>query len=72
MHADIVEALPELVLDGVLVEQMREKGAEAHCGSGKDPQWGPVLLVGSGGVFADALHDIRLLPPDLSVEAIID
>jgi acyl-CoA synthetase (NDP forming) len=31
-----------------------------------------VLLVGFGGVLAEALQDVKLLPPELSVEAIID
>jgi acyl-CoA synthetase (NDP forming) len=29
-----------------------------------------VILVGFGGVLAEALHDVRLLPPDLSEDDI--
>ena len=70
MHEDIAGARPGLVLDGVLVEKMGGRGAELIVGAQSDPEWGPVLLVGFGGVLAEALHDVRLLPPDLSVEAI--
>jgi hypothetical protein len=37
-----------------------------------DKDWGPALLVGFGGVLAEAIGDVRLLPPDLPVEAIMD
>ncbi len=70
MRVEIAQARPGLVLDGVLVEKMGGRGAELIVGAHRDPEWGPVLLVGFGGIQAEALHDIRLLPPDLSVEAI--
>ena len=37
-----------------------------------DPDWGPVLLIGMGGVLAEALNDVRLIPPDLPVEVIME
>jgi acyl-CoA synthetase (NDP forming) len=70
MLADIAHARPGLVLDGILVEKMSAKGVELIVGARNDPEWGPVLLVGFGGVLAEALHDVRLLPPDLSIQAI--
>jgi len=72
MHADIDHARPGLVLDGVLVEAMGARGAEMIVGARNDPDWGAVLLIGTGGVLAEALNDVRLIPPDLSVEAIVD
>ncbi|MBV9404200.1 MAG: acetate--CoA ligase family protein, partial [Acidobacteriaceae bacterium] len=72
LHENIARLLPNITLDGVLVEQMSKPGAELIVGARKDPEWGPVLLVGFGGVLAEALRDIRLLPPDLGVEAIIN
>lgn len=70
LHRNVRGARPELVLDGVLVERMGGKGIELIVGARNDPQWGPVLLVGAGGVFAEAIQDVRLLPPDLSREEI--
>jgi acyl-CoA synthetase (NDP forming) len=60
-----------LQLDGVLVEQMSSKGLEFIVGSRRDPVWGPVLLVGAGGILTEAIGDVRLLPVDLSREAIV-
>ncbi|MGE4338503.1 MAG: acetate--CoA ligase family protein, partial [Pigmentiphaga sp.] len=62
---------PGLALDGVLVEAMGAKGLELVVGARRDPDWGPVVLVGLGGVWIEALHDVRLLPPDLAVEDIV-
>jgi succinyl-CoA synthetase alpha subunit len=52
-----------LRLDGVLVERMAPQGGlEMIVGARRDPQWGPVIVVGLGGVWTEALHDARLLP----------
>jgi acyl-CoA synthetase (NDP forming) len=72
LQENIARALPELQLDGVLVEKMGERGAELIVGAQNDKGWGPVLLVGFGGVLAEALKDVRLLSPELSVEAVMD
>ncbi len=72
LHNNIAKAKPGLHLDGVLVEAMGQRGAEVIVGARNDPEWGPVLLVGFGGILAEALHDVRLLTPDLPVEAIVE
>ena len=58
-------------LDGVLVEAMGARGTELIVGARNDPEWGAVILVGFGGVQAEILQDVRLLPPDLTHEAIV-
>ena len=70
LHRNVTKAQPGLVLDGVLVERMGQKGLELIVGARNDPQWGPILLIGFGGVLAEAVNDVRLLPPDFSREAI--
>lgn len=72
LQDNIARALPDLKLDGVLVEKMGQRGAELIVGAQNDKNWGPVLLVGFGGVLAEALKDVRLLPPELSVDAVVD
>ncbi|MEC3908979.1 acetate--CoA ligase family protein [Sphingobium sp. CR2-8] len=71
LMANLANSRPDLVLDGVLVEGMAAKGVELIVGARNDPHWGPTILVGFGGVAAELLHDVCLLPPDLTRDAII-
>lgn len=66
LHANMAAARAGLELDGVLVERMCRKGLELIVGARNDPDWGPVLLVGFGGVLAELLHDVRTIPANLS------
>ena len=72
LHANIGRAQPGLTLDGVLVEKMAAKGLELMIGAKRDPTWGPIVLVGLGGIWVEALGDVRLLPPDLPEPAIVE
>ena len=68
---NIATRRPGLVLDGVLVEKMARKGVEMIVGARVDHEWGPIIMAGFGGVAAELLHDVVLLPPDLPREEII-
>jgi len=70
LHGDVGRHRPDLTLDGVLVEGMGKRGVELIVGAKRDPEWGPVILAGFGGVTAEILQDVRLLPCDLTPEAI--
>ncbi len=45
-------------LDGVLVEKMLPRGREFVVGMTRDPQFGPVVMFGVGGVLTEALDDV--------------
>jgi len=51
-------------VEGVSVVEMVEPGRELILGVTRDPLFGPVLLVGLGGVFAEVLNDVamRVMP----------
>ncbi|ESQ89395.1 CoA-binding protein [Asticcacaulis sp. AC460] len=66
LYANVSAYNPDLTLDGVLIEKMGDRGLELIIGAKTDPDWGPVILAGLGGVTAELFHDVRLLPPDLS------
>ena len=54
---------PEKQLDGVMV-QKQGKGFELIVGARKDQQFGPVLMFGFGGIYAESIRDVsfRLIP----------
>ncbi len=67
MTAKVAAARPDLVLDGILVEAMAPRGGvELIAGARRDPAWGEVLMIGLGGIWAEALGDVRLLRADAS------
>ncbi|MBU2603611.1 MAG: acetate--CoA ligase family protein [Actinobacteria bacterium] len=48
----------EAALEGVLVEKMLPRGREFVVGMSRDPQFGPVVMFGVGGVLTEALDDV--------------
>jgi acetyl-CoA synthetase (ADP-forming) len=49
---------------GILVQEMAPKSTEVIVGATKDPQFGPALMFGLGGVFVEVLEDVtfRIAP----------
>ena len=58
-------AAPNAEVEGVTVQQMIRAGQEVIVGVVRDPQFGPLLMFGSGGVEVEALRDVAfaLAPP---------
>ena len=65
---NVARAQPDVELDGVLVQRMERGLVEVLVGFVRDPQVGPVVSVGMGGVYAELYEDtaVRLAP--VSVE----
>ncbi len=59
---DLVEGArrhrPDADIDGVLVQAMVRGGVEVVVGVHHDPQFGPVIMAGLGGVLVEALEDV--------------
>ena len=58
MMTDVETAVPQAKLDGVLIQPMIPDGQEVIVGVVRDPQFGPVLMFGSGGVEVEGLKDV--------------
>jgi succinyl-CoA synthetase beta subunit len=65
-------AAPEATLEGVLVQEMCVAGHEMLAGVLRDPDFGPLVLVGLGGVDAEAVPDTVLAPAPLSRSDALD
>jgi acetyltransferase len=59
-------AVPAETVNGVLVQEMIPGGTEVIVGMSRDPQFGPVIACGLGGVFVETLKDVQLLLPPIS------
>ncbi len=64
MLAAVREVQPKARIDGVAVQHMAPRSAEVIIGMSKDPQFGPVLMFGLGGVLVEVLKDVafRIVP----------
>ena len=57
-------AQPQARIDGVSVQRQARPGTEVIVGMTTDPQFGPVLMFGLGGVLVEVLKDVafRIVP----------
>jgi len=61
---------PDARLEGVYLERMVPKGREVILGMTRDPQFGPMLMFGLGGIFVEVMKDVTFhLAPITSGEA---
>ena len=71
MRASVGKARPDISLDGILVEKMGTRGLELVVGARRDPEWGPLLMIGLGGIWIEVLKDVRFLPADADRDQVI-
>jgi hypothetical protein len=66
MLARVRAVRPDARIDGVLVQPMAPHGKELLLGMIRDPQFGPMVVVGFGGIYVEILKDTaaRLCPLD--------
>jgi acetyltransferase len=54
----VATAHPEARIEGVLVEAMAPQGYEVIVGMRRDPQFGPLMMFGLGGIYVELLTDV--------------
>lgn len=64
--ASVRSKAPTALIEGIRVEKMCTKGYEIFVGLEYNAQFGPIIVFGSGGIFAEVLQDVafRVLPID--------
>jgi acyl-CoA synthetase (NDP forming) len=59
MLRDVAAKAPDARLRGILVSPLRADGYDLFVGFVNDPAWGQVMALGMGGLWAEALGDVR-------------
>jgi acetyltransferase len=72
MTQRIHHAHPTAHIDGVLVQPMITGGHELILGGRQDAQFGPVVLVGIGGIFVEILQQVSLRVAPISRREALD
>lgn len=64
IHRNVLKAVPNAKIDGILMEQMASKGVEVILGASRDARFGPLMMFGLGGTLVEVLKDVsfRLAP----------
>jgi acyl-CoA synthetase (NDP forming) len=64
MNARIFKAFPDADIEGVMLQRMAVGGRELILGGRQDAQFGPVVLIGLGGIFVEIFEEavLRVAP----------
>lgn len=60
MSEHLGEILPEAQIEGYLVQEMRSAPLEMFIGAHNDPQFGPMVMVGAGGILIELMKDVTV------------
>lgn len=74
-YKDLIEKLTEKGLleglEGVIIQEMVKGNREMVCGIATDPQYGPMMMFGLGGVFIEVMKDVTFrIAPLTDIDAI--
>jgi acetyl coenzyme A synthetase (ADP forming)-like protein len=58
MMLRFAQKFPAAIVDGIYLEKMLDRGLDVILGMNRDPQFGPMLMFGLGGIFVEVLKDV--------------
>lgn len=61
MRASLAAKAPDAVIEGFQVQEMVTDAVELIVGCSRDPEFGPVLMIGWGGIYAEIIEDVDFL-----------
>jgi acetyl coenzyme A synthetase (ADP forming)-like protein len=64
IRSAIAERAPQARFHGVILQRMGQRGVELILGMKRDPQFGPILMAGLGGIYVEVFRDVafRIAP----------
>ena len=72
MMLRIPKKMPDASILGVLVQEMCSSGHEIILGMNRDPQFGPIMMFGMGGVLVETLKDVSFYLAPLTAEEALE
>ena len=66
IHLNIKNNAPNAVVDGVMISPMVKGGIECILGAKIDPVFGPIVMFGLGGIYAEVMKDIAFAEAPIS------
>jgi acetyltransferase len=69
IRAALATKAPHARFEGVLVAEQAARGVELVVGVQRDPEVGPVVMFGSGGVMLELMKDVAFGPAPMSLSA---
>ena len=63
---------PEANIHGVLVAPMSDSGVEIIIGISRDPDFGPIVVLGAGGTLVEVLDDVIVTPAPASRNQVLE
>ncbi|MCC7080611.1 MAG: acetate--CoA ligase family protein [Burkholderiales bacterium] len=68
IHDSVLAHVPGALIEGVLATPMAPRGVELIVGVTRDPQFGPVVMFGLGGIFVEAIRDVVFRSVPIALE----
>jgi len=63
---------PNIKIDGIMIAPMIEKGIEVILGAKIDPVFGPFIMFGLGGIYAEAIKDVAFVEAPANKKMVVE